>query len=126
MVSGYLACSFDLLNVSDLDVIQQAREQCDRLTVGVYSDDFVTSLNGRPPIVPLVERMTLLRHVRGVDAVVIHEQSADCGAPLPRIFKLSGDLETSEPGKREQLIPRRTTMSTEIRRALSSFDEGAA
>lgn len=70
---GYLVSSFDLLNVAHLDVIDQAAARCARLVVGVLPDDEVELLTGRPPVVPLSERLALVRHVRGVDEVVEHD-----------------------------------------------------
>lgn len=72
MINGYLSAAFDLLNVGDLDVIAEARRRCDYLVIGVYSDDDVARANGRPPVVPLTERLELVRHVRGVDHVITH------------------------------------------------------
>ena len=41
MSVGYLADSFDLINVRDLDLIAQARARCARLVVGVFTDEYV-------------------------------------------------------------------------------------
>ena len=73
MSVGYLADSFDLINVRDLDLIAQARARCTRLVVGVFTDEHAEWLFGRRPVVPLSERMAVLRHVRGVDEVVAHD-----------------------------------------------------
>lgn len=75
MTNGYLASAFDLLNVSDIDLIAQARRCCDHLRIGVYTDDRVEQLIGKPPVVPLSERLELVRHVRGVDEVVVHDDA---------------------------------------------------
>ncbi|GAA2107807.1 hypothetical protein GCM10009841_27980 [Microlunatus panaciterrae] len=72
MICGYLARSFDLLNVRDLDLIAQSRSLCDSLTLAVLRDDTVERYLGRPPVVPLTERLELVRHLRGVDEVVVH------------------------------------------------------
>ena len=60
MTVGYFVGSFDMLDVVDLDLIAQARSQCSRLIVGVYTDAAVADTVGRPPVMPLSERMTLL------------------------------------------------------------------
>lgn len=77
MVNGYLYGSFDLFSVGDLDIIQQAAQLCDHLTVGVLSDEHVGELLGRSVVIPLAERMEIVRSVRGVDQVESHEFLAD-------------------------------------------------
>ncbi len=72
MTWGYLVAAFDLLNVGDLDLIEQAGERCDRLAVGVLSDDLVEQLRGRRPVVPEAERLRLVAGVRGVHRVELH------------------------------------------------------
>lgn len=121
MICGYLACTFDLLNVADLDVIEQARRMCDRLTVGVYSDDLVLLRKGLPAIMPLAERVALLKHVRGVDAVVVHDHHGPAHAAAAGVvFLAAGDpvADASEiNGLR--ISARRTTASRELREALA-------
>jgi len=70
---GYLAHAFDLLNVRDLDLIDEARQRCSHLIVGVFSDQFAAQIFGRPPIVPQEERTALVRYLRGVAEVVVHD-----------------------------------------------------
>lgn len=114
MICGYLACSFDLLNVGDLDVIAQARDLCNHLTVGVYSDACVERRNGRPPVVPLSERLALVRHVRGVDAVVVHEAvGAEGVVNFDRIFLVDGETSGPHTGA-VRLTARRSTSSREL------------
>ncbi|GAB3920747.1 hypothetical protein GCM10011575_17500 [Microlunatus endophyticus] len=118
MICGYLACTFDLLNVGDLDVIAQARDLCDVLTVGVYSDELVLLGSGLPPVVPLAERTALLRHVRGVDVVVVHDEHAS-DAAADRVFTVAGDPVGRVRLDAIKLVPRRETASRELREALA-------
>ena len=120
MTDGYLACSFDLLNVRDLDLIAQARLYCSRLVVGVFSDDFVESRYGRPPVVPLVERLTLVSHVRGVDEAVEHDDTAaPLGSDVIR-FCVAGEPAPAAGDDFWLLQPRRQTASTTLREALQT------
>ena len=73
MTVGYLAAAFEVVTVSDLDLIKQARALCTRLVVGVLRDEDVVRLLGRPPVAPLSERIAVVRHLRGVDQVVAHD-----------------------------------------------------
>lgn len=67
--TGYLFGIFDLLNIEHLDGIAQAAARCDRLVVGIATDDLVERCGGGPPFVPVHERMEIVSAVRGVDAV---------------------------------------------------------
>lgn len=73
MSVGYLADAFDLINVRDLDLIDQARRHCARLVLGVFTDDYAEEVSGQRPVMPLFERLALLECVRGVDEVVVHQ-----------------------------------------------------
>lgn len=118
MIDGYLSASFDLLNVADLDVIDQARDQCDRLIVGLFSDEYVERTIGRRPVIALAERAALLSHVRGVDQVVVHDdvdltRFGDGAA----IFAVEGVCYAEQPDDRNALWlrPRRQTESAALR-----------
>ncbi|HET6742944.1 MAG TPA: adenylyltransferase/cytidyltransferase family protein, partial [Kribbella sp.] len=67
---GCVAGVFDLFHVGHVDVLQRARRQCDRLVVGVLSDDWALDAWGARPFVPLLERAQIVEHLRCVDEVV--------------------------------------------------------
>ncbi|MFE6622090.1 adenylyltransferase/cytidyltransferase family protein [Streptomyces sp. NPDC057740] len=64
---GYAPGVFDLFHVGHLNILRRARDHCDRLIAGVCSDELVVRLKGRPPVVPLAERLQIVRSVRHVD-----------------------------------------------------------
>ncbi|MFC8091825.1 adenylyltransferase/cytidyltransferase family protein [Streptomyces sp. NPDC057301] len=68
---GYAPGVFDLFHVGHLNVLRRARGHCDRLVAGVCSDDLVVRLKGRPPVVPLAERLQIVRSVRYVDETFV-------------------------------------------------------
>lgn len=72
VILGYLGSTFDLLNVRDLDLIEQAAARCDYLVVGVFTDDLVEERSGRRPIVPIDERVRLVAGLRGVGEARVH------------------------------------------------------
>lgn len=123
MAVGYLANAFDLLNVRDLDLIGQARGKCSRLVLGVFSDEFAERLYGRRPVVPLVERLALVSHVRGVDEVVTHDFAPRATEPGDLTFVVAGDLEFTDVASPVLLTPRRTSLSAELRSALEPLAE---
>ena len=70
MIVGYTTGVFDMFHVGHLNLIARAREQCDRLIVGVSTDDVVLDYKGHAPIVPFAERVAIVKAIRYVDEVV--------------------------------------------------------
>ena len=68
---GCLAGVFDLFHVGHVDVLERARRVCDRLVVGVLTDEWAIDAWGQRPFVPLVERVQIIEHLRCVDQVVV-------------------------------------------------------
>jgi cytidyltransferase-like protein len=112
---GYLPHSFDLFNVAHLDLIASALEHCDRLVLGVLADDEVLRRTGRPPVVPLVERLELVSHVRGVDSAVVH---AAAPAPDGATLLVAASERASWPAEAVALPAGRTSSSPTLQRAL--------
>lgn len=67
---GYAAGAFDLFHVGHLNILKHARSQCDFLIAGVVSDEMLELTKGRPPIIPLSERLEIVSNVRFVDEAV--------------------------------------------------------
>jgi cytidyltransferase-like protein len=120
MSKGYLVATFDLLNVRDLDVIEQATARCDHLVVGVFSDDLVEQLLGRRPVVPADERVRLVANVRGVDHVRVHEVWSDDLEST--VFALRDDIDLLGTQPVVILDSRRESTSDILRAALSPAD----
>lgn len=70
MIRGYVSGVFDMFHIGHLNIIVNARRRCDYLIVGAVSDAVVASIKGRPPVIPLVERMEILSHLTAVDEVI--------------------------------------------------------
>lgn len=68
---GFLTGVFDLFHIGHLDALERARLGCDRLVVGVLTDDWAVDAWGARPFVPLVERVQIIEHLRCVDEVVV-------------------------------------------------------
>jgi glycerol-3-phosphate cytidylyltransferase len=66
---GYAAGAFDLFHIGHLNLLKHARSACDFLIAGVVSDEMLESAKGRPPVVPLAERLEIVRHISFVDRV---------------------------------------------------------
>jgi glycerol-3-phosphate cytidylyltransferase len=70
MIVGYVPGVFDLFHVGHLRIIERARERCDRLVVGVVTDEVAMQSKGRRPVEPLHDRMEIVAAIRHVDEVV--------------------------------------------------------
>jgi glycerol-3-phosphate cytidylyltransferase len=68
-VIGYAPGAYDLFHIGHLNLLRHARAQCDHLIAGVVSDEMLLRTKGRAPVVPLAERMEIVRSLRIVDEV---------------------------------------------------------
>lgn len=68
-VVGYAPGAYDLFHIGHLNILKRASEHCDRLIAGVVSDEMLLRTKGRLPVIPLAERLEIVRAVRYVDAV---------------------------------------------------------
>ena len=69
-IVGFTAGVFDLFHVGHLNLLENSRERCDFLRVGVISDEICAVLKKKNPIIPLEERIRIVRALRCVDDVV--------------------------------------------------------
>ena len=70
---GYASGVYDLFHIGHLNLLRQARERCDFLIAGVASADMSRRLKGITPVVPLTERLEIVRGIRFVDEAVVDE-----------------------------------------------------
>ena len=68
-VIGYAPGAYDLFHIGHLNLLRHAAEQCDHLIAGVVSDEMLVLTKGRAPVIPLAERMEIVRSLRIVDQV---------------------------------------------------------
>lgn len=69
-IVGYATGVFDLFHIGHLNILKQAKAECDYLIVGVTTDELAEKIKGRRPIAPLRERMEIVRSLKCVDRVV--------------------------------------------------------
>tara|TARA_B100001093_G_scaffold376613_1_gene361789 strand:- start:4707 stop:5129 length:423 start_codon:yes stop_codon:yes gene_type:complete len=72
-VIGFTSGVFDLFHVGHVNMLRNASSQCDKLIVGVSTDELVASYKDKSPIIPFAERVEVVRSVRYVDTVVPQE-----------------------------------------------------
>lgn len=68
---GYAPGVYDLFHIGHLNILRHARSRCDYLVAGVVSDEMAELAKGRPPVIPLVERLEIVRSIRYVDAAFV-------------------------------------------------------
>lgn len=66
---GYTTGVFDLFHIGHLNLLRQAKKQCEYLMVGVSSDDLVTYKNKRC-VIPFEERIQIVQAIRYVDEAI--------------------------------------------------------
>ena len=102
-VVGYAAGAFDLFHVGHLNILRQARSQCDYLIAGTVSDEICYATKGCYPVVPLQERLEIVRHITYVDRAVAEvspdrlQTWADVGFD---VFFKGDDWKDTEKGRR--------------------------
>lgn len=72
MIIGYTAGVFDLFHVGHLNMLKNAKAICDKLIVGVTTDELV-SYKHKKAVIPFEERIEIVRNVKFVDAVIPQE-----------------------------------------------------
>ena len=72
MKIGYTTGVFDLFHIGHLNLLRNARALCDKLVVGVTTDDLVSYKHKRA-VISFNERFEIVRACRYVDAVVPQE-----------------------------------------------------
>ena len=68
-VIGYTSGVYDLFHIGHLNLLKNAAAMCDKLIVGVTSDELVAYKN-KKAVIPHQERMEIVRSIEYVDAVV--------------------------------------------------------
>ncbi len=70
---GYTTGVYDLFHIGHLNVLRNAKEQCEFLIVGVSTDELVQKEKNKTPIIPYDERIKIVEAVKYVDKVVPQE-----------------------------------------------------
>ncbi|HED13922.1 MAG TPA: cytidylyltransferase [Gammaproteobacteria bacterium] len=90
----YTVGTFDLLHVGHLALLEYCRTLGDVVAVGVASDQVVNSYKPNVPVIPLEERMEMLKALRCVDIVRPYhelEYVSACKELKPDIFVIGED-----------------------------------
>ena len=71
MIIGYTAGTFDMFHIGHLNLLQNARRQCDQLIVGVNTDELVLKYKSKTTVVPLEERIQIVGAIHCVAKAVV-------------------------------------------------------
>jgi len=74
---GFVCSSFDLLHAGHVQMLREAKEQCDYLMVGLQTDPTVDRPSKNAPVQNIVERYTQLKGVRYVDEIIPYATEKD-------------------------------------------------
>lgn len=69
IITGYTSGVYDLFHIGHLNLLKNAKGLCDKLIVGVTSDELVSYKN-KKAVIPHSERMEIVRNIKHVDAVI--------------------------------------------------------
>ena len=69
MIIGYTSGVFDLFHIGHFNLLRNAKSLCDRLIVGVTTDDLVSYKHKRA-VIPFEERIEIVRNISFVDTAI--------------------------------------------------------
>lgn len=72
-VIGYTSGVYDLFHIGHLNLLKNAKGLCDKLIVGVTTDELVSYKNKRA-VIPFSERIEIVRNIKYVDAAIAQEE----------------------------------------------------
>lgn len=67
---GYTTGVYDMFHIGHLNVIRRASEMCERLIVGVSTDELVQHEKSKTPVIPYNERAEIVAALKYVDQVI--------------------------------------------------------
>lgn len=77
MKVGFTASTFDLLHSGHVQMLREAKDQCDYLICGLQVDPSKDRDGKNKPVQTLIERYVQLRAVRYVDEIIPYESESD-------------------------------------------------
>jgi len=68
-IVGYTSGVFDMFHVGHLNILMRAKSLCDRLIVGITTDELVSYKNAEV-VVPFEERIEIVKNIKCVDLAI--------------------------------------------------------
>ena len=73
MVIGYTTGVFDLFHIGHLNILKKSKSMCDRLIVGVTTDELMIKYKKKEAVIPFEERIEIVQSIKYVDSTVPQE-----------------------------------------------------
>ncbi|MBI65526.1 MAG: glycerol-3-phosphate cytidylyltransferase [Candidatus Marinimicrobia bacterium] len=70
MIIGYTTGVFDLFHVGHLNILKNAKSMCDKLIVGITTDEMMMSYKKKNTVIPFEERCEIVSAIKFVDLVL--------------------------------------------------------
>lgn len=83
---GLTASAFDMLHAGHIQMLEEAKRECDRLVCCLQVDPNKARPSKAPPLQPLHERYVQLRAVRFVDEIIPYQTEADLEAVIQLVM----------------------------------------
>lgn len=140
MIIGYTSGVYDLFHIGHLNILRNASTLCDKLIVGVTTDEVAFQLKNKMPIIPFEERFEIVKSIRYVDEAVPKKfvDNLDDWQELKFDIMIKGDdWKETEKGKKlvrdfsgvgveVKYFPyTKGTSSTFLRKVLSTVEQSA-
>lgn len=68
---GYTQGTFDMFHIGHLNLLKNAKQFCERLIVGVNSDELVLRYKNKTPVINERDRAEIINAIRYVDEVIL-------------------------------------------------------
>ena len=73
MVIGYTTGVFDLFHIGHLNILKKSKSMCDRLIVGVTTDELMIKYKKKEAVIPFEERIEIVQSIKYVDLTIPQE-----------------------------------------------------
>jgi len=73
MIIGYTSGVYDLFHIGHLNLLNNAKKMCDKLIVGVTTDELMLDYKKKKSVIPYKERSEIIANIKSVDVVVPQE-----------------------------------------------------
>jgi len=69
-VIGYTTGVYDLFHIGHLNLLRRSKSLCDKLIVGVTTDELLIEYKKKKAVIPYIEREEIVSNIKYVDVVV--------------------------------------------------------